>query len=368
VHFTIDRGQLLSELKYLEGVVPAKHIIPALSHVRIEAMFGILKMRATDLDLTMTSETQADIRKAGAICLPLRKLTDIVKSLPKGEVDIKTDDDSQATIICNSSRFKLKGLNADEFPQRESYSGQFAEIPSEVLSRFIPRIIHAASQESSRYALDGAKLEITSALIRMVATDGHRLALIEQEGSFDTEVDVIVPRKALVELEKICSDGEGPLRIGKSDNHIHFELGKRRITTSLLTGQYPDYSLVLPKQNHNRLRVGRNDISLAIKRVALMADDRSHTIKMDIGAEVINITSQSHKTGEAGETVPIDYQGEPIIAGFNATYLNDFFNAIDEDEVLLEFETGEKPVQLSGGNPAYNDRCFAVIMPMRLGW
>lgn len=366
MQITIDRSQLLTELKHMEGVAPAKHITHALSHVLIEAMFGIISMRATDLNLTMTIETQADIRKPGAICLPLRKLTEIVKSLPKGEIDIKTDDDSQATISCNSSRFKLKGLNTDGFPQPKSYSGQFAEIPGHIFSRFIPRIIHAAGQESSRYPLDGAKLEITSGRIRMVATDGHRLALIEQEGRFDAEVDVIVPKKALAELEKICAYGDGPLRIGKSDNHIHFELGKRRISTSLLTGQYPDYSLVLPKQNHNRFRVGRNDISLAIRRVALMADDRTHTIKMEVGAGVINITSLSHEAGEAGETVPIDYQGEPITAGFNATYLDDFFNAIDEDEVLLEFESGEKPAQLSGVNSAHNDRCFAVIMPVRM--
>src|SRR5262249_16899290 len=141
------------------------------------------------------------------------------------------------------------------------FSDNYAEISVEIFSRFIPRVIHAAGQEGSRYALNGAKLEITNERIRMVATDGHRLALIEHEWRFDAEVDVIVPKKSLVELGKLCAGGDGLLRIGKSDNHIHFEFGKRRITACLLAGQYPDYSAVLPKRNHNRFRVGRNDMA-----------------------------------------------------------------------------------------------------------
>ncbi len=366
MHITVEGNQFFTELKHLEGIIPTKNIVHAFSHVQIEAMFGVVKMQATDGKLMMTSEIQADVSNAGSICLRLRKLAEIIKSLGKGEIEIKTDGDCQATIIRNSSKFKLKGSNTDDFPQPESYSGQFTEIPSELFSRFISRIIHAASEESSRYALDSAKLEINAEGIRMVATDGHRLALIEHEGRFGAEIDVIVPKKALVELEKVCSCSDGTLRVGKSANHIHFELGKRRIITSVLTGQYPDYSLVLPKENHNRFKVTRAEISAAIRRVALMADSNSHTIKMEIGAGVINLTSQSREAGEAGEIVPIDYQGEPITIGFNATYLSDFLGAINEEEVLIELENGARPAQLSGVNPEHNDRCLAVVMPTKM--
>jgi DNA polymerase-3 subunit beta len=360
MNFKIDRTAFLNELYCLQGVAGAKQVIPILSHLLIETVSDRITMRATDLDLSITTQCEAAVREEGSVCLPTRKLMEIAKSLPHAEIEIKTNDLSQATIACNGSRFKLHGLDAEGFPGLQEYSGGFAEAPAD-----ISRVIHAAAQEGSRYALNGAKLEITEERIRMVATDGHRLALIEREGKFGATLDTIIPKKSLAELGKLCAAGEGMLQIGKADNHIHFKLGKREIVSCLVSGQYPDYEKVLPTDNHNRFTVGRDAIFPAVKRVALMADDRQHTIKMEIGDCRMSISSQTAEIGEAGETIVIGYEGDQITAGFNATYLNDFFSAVEEDEVLFEFKTGDTQAQFSV-NTANDDRCLAVVMPMRL--
>lgn len=365
MNFRIDRTTFLNELYYLQGAVSPKQVIPILSHLLIKTCAGRIVMRASDLDITITTECEAAVREEGSICLPARKLIEIARSLAQGEIEIKTNDLCQATITSNGSRFKLRGVAAENFPDLQEYSGAYAEMPANIFSRFIPRIVHAVGQEGSRYALNGAKLEISDERIRLVATDGHRLALIEREEKFTESLDMIIPKKTLTELAKLCASGDEILQIGKADNHIHFQCGKREIVSCLLAGQYPDYSAVLPKENHNRFTVEREMISPAIKRVALMADDKQHAIKLEIGEGEMQVSSQSADIGEAGETVAIDYQGEKITTGFNATYLNDFFNAVEEDEILFEFKTGNTQTQLSV-TTAYQDCCLAVVMPMRL--
>ncbi|MGE0128943.1 MAG: DNA polymerase III subunit beta [Blastocatellales bacterium] len=365
MNFRIDRTTFLSELYYLQGVAGSKQVIPILSCLLIEISANRITLRASDLDLTITTECEATVREEGSICLPARKLMEIVKSLAQGEIEIKTNDLCQATITSNGSRFKLHGVEAESFPDFQEFTGDYAEVPADIFSRFIPRIIHAVGQEASRYALNGAKLEISDERIRMVATDGHRLALIEREEKFAESLDVIIPKKTLSELAKLCAAGGEMLRIGKTDNHIHFHCGKREIVSRMLVGQYPDYAAVLPKENHNRFTIGRDLILPTVKRVALMADDKHHAIKLEIADGEMQVSSQSADIGEAGETVAIDYQGEKITTGFNANYLNDFFNAIEEDEILFEFKTGETQTQFSVAT-AHQDRCLAVVMPMRL--
>ncbi|MGH9838173.1 MAG: DNA polymerase III subunit beta [Blastocatellia bacterium] len=219
MHFKIDRTAFLNELYHLQGVAGAKQVIPILSHLLIETCADGITMRATDLDLTISTECEAIVRGAGSVCLPARKLMEIVKSLAHGEVEIKANDLCQASITSNGSRFKLNGVEAKGFPERKEFQGEYAEISADLFSRFIPRVIHAVGNDESRYALNGAKLEITGERIRMVATDGHRLALVEHDGQFNAVLNAIVPKKALAELAKLCAGFDGLMRIGRTDNH-----------------------------------------------------------------------------------------------------------------------------------------------------
>jgi DNA polymerase III sliding clamp (beta) subunit (PCNA family) len=293
MNIKVDRNLFLSELYYLQGVAAAKQVIPILSHLLIETGPGRITMRATDLDLTITTECEADVREAGSICLPARKLVEIVKSLPQAGIEIKANDLFQATITCTPSRFRLNGL------LRRQLSG---------VAAVFGRIRRS-------------------------------------------------PRRYLLALHPARHSRRRP---GRFALHAH----KREIVSRLLAGIYPDYSAVLPTENHNRFRVGRDLIFPAVKRVALMADDKQHAIKLEIGEGELHISSQTSEIGEAGETVPIDYAGEKITAGFNAAYLNDFFSAIEEDEILFEFKSGETQTQLST-TTAFMDRCLAVVMPVR---
>ncbi|MBO0857497.1 MAG: DNA polymerase III subunit beta [Chloracidobacterium sp.] len=366
MHLTIGKTALLKELNMLQGVVEKKSTIPVLSNLLLEATGAELWIKGTDLDVSISTRCGAEIRQEGAICIQAKKLFEIVKSLPEADIDIKLGANDQVTLVCDRSRFKLPGLTKDRFPEIKSYDGVFWTISSELLRTFISRTIFAITTEESRYALNGAKVEISEKGIRMVATDGHRLSFIEKQSDFgDAKLDVLIPKKTLAELARLCSETDEMIEIGSGDNHLFFKVGCRLLASRTLTGQFPNYELVLPKANENRIVVETSHFASAIKRVALMADDRSHAIKFNVNDGQVNITSQSSDHGEAGENIPVEYAGPEIKAGFNAQYLLDFFNVIEEGEVIFEFKDGNSATEIKSGNRSeYNLRY--IIMPMRL--
>jgi DNA polymerase-3 subunit beta len=200
----------------------------------------------------------------------------------------------------------------------------------------------------------------------MVATDGHRLSFIEKQSDFgDAKLDVLIPKKTLAELARLCGEANDTVEIGSGENHLFFKVGKRLLASRTLTGQFPNYELVLPKENNNRVVVENSQVSSAIKRVAMMADDRSHAIKFNVNDGQIKVTSQSSDIGEAEENLPVEYSGPSITAGFNAQYLMDFFNVIQDGNVTFEFKDGNSATQIKSGNDSDYDLRY-IIMPMRL--
>jgi len=366
MHLIVGKPTLLKELNILQGVVEKKSTIPILSNLLMEAINGELLIKGTDLDVSISTRCDAEIKQEGAICVQARKLFEIVRSLPEAEIEIKRGENDQVNLVCERSRFKLLGLSKDNFPEIKEFDGPFAPIPSDLVRTFIARTIFAITNEESRYALNGAKMELSAKGIRMVATDGHRLSFIEKQLDMgDLRLDVLIPKKTLTELSRLCVETGEPVEVGPGDHHLHFRVEKRLLTSRTLSGQFPNYELVLPKENNNKIVVESTRVASAVRRVALMADERSHAIRFDIADGQINITSQSSEMGEAGETLPIEYSGPTITAGFNAQYLLDFFSVIQEGEVALEFKDGNSQAQLkSKGDEEYDFRY--VIMPMRL--
>jgi DNA polymerase III subunit beta len=370
MHFKINRSLFLHELNFLQGAVEKKATVPILGCLLVEARGGGLTLKATDLDVSVVALCEAEVRAEGSACLPARKLVEIIKSLPNDEVEIKSggaDGQWQTAVACRQSRFKLLGQDPSNFPEPPAFTGEYAAVPAAMFSDFIARTVFAVTQEESRYALNGAKLEISEAGVRMVATDGHRLAFVEREGRLvdNLAVEVIVPRKTLLELARLCAESEDSLEIGKDDNHLFFRLGRRSLVSRLLAGQFPNYSLVLSKDNHECLSVERGAVAGAVRRVALMADERSRAVKITVGDGEMTVTSQAPDVGEAGETLAVDYRGAGMTAGFNATYLNDFFSAVGDDRVVFEFRDGNSQVRLRSEAEG-EDRYLMVIMPMRL--
>lgn len=365
--FIIDRTTFLNELTYLQGAVEKRQIIPILSNVLIEAGASKLSMRATDLDLTVTTECLAETPLKGAICLPAKKLWEIVRSLPPAEIHCTVSADNQAEIKCAGVRFKVAGLKQDDFPEWQAYEGVWTEMDGEVFARLIPRVLHAITQEESRYALNGAKLEINRERLRLVATDGHRLALAEREGAFSEglETDVLIPKKALTELTKLCAEESEPVQVGVSEHRFYAKAGRRQVSTRLLSGTFPNYQAVIPTQNEHSLTLRCATVAPAIRRVALMAETRTRAITWALDNGQLQLTAQDQEGGEANDSLTVDYSGVPVSIGFNVHFLSDFFNAVEEEQVTFAFKDANSQALLTVDLGA-QDRFQEVVMPMRL--
>lgn len=367
MHLVINKSLFLKELSVVQGVVERKSTIPILSYLLLETINGNIVIKGTDLDVSITTVCEADIKKTGAICVQAKKLFEIIRSLPEAEIELSCNDQEQVLITCERAKFKLVGLGKENFPEVNSYIGHFAAIPASLLNVFITRTAFAITNEESRYALNGAKFELSNTGIRMVATDGHRLSFIEKVDKFyDGErVDVIIPRKTLAELAKLSSEVNGVLEFAKDDNHLYFKVENRLLTSRILSGQFPNYELVLPKDKHTSVVFENARLFSAIKRVALMADEKSHSVKFEIADGLVKITSQAADIGESEDILAINYDGPGISIGFNAQYLLDFFGVFQDGDVSFDLKDGNSQVQLRSSLESDYDFRY-IVMPLRL--
>src|SRR5262245_12778838 len=238
MHLTISKMIFLKELNILQGVVEKKSTIPILSNLLLEAVGGELWIKGTDLDVSISTCCEAEISQDGAICVQAKKLFEIIRSLPDADIEIKCGETNQVSIVGERSRFKMLGLPKDNFPEIKTFNGVFWSIPSDLIRTFISRTIFAITTEESRYALNGAKMELSEKGIRMVATDGHRLSFIERQEDFgDARLDVLIPKKTLAELFRLCGETGEAVEVGNGDNHLFFRIGKRLLVSRTLTGQ-----------------------------------------------------------------------------------------------------------------------------------
>jgi len=369
MRFSLSKSALLKELNLLQGVVEKKNTIPILSNILLETMGeSLISLVATDLDVSLQTECTADVSHPGALVLQARRLFDIVRYLPDSEINFVKEENDWVKISCGASEFKIVGQARDHFPSTPKTNRTGLEIPAKLLHNLISRTIYAITQEESRYALNGALLLLVEGSLQMVATDGHRLALAAaslEKAPSDYQLKVNIPKKALNELLKLTAGSEENLQFAEDDNHLFFKLGHRQLTSRMLSGQFPNYELVLPKNNDKTVPINAEKITQAIRRAALMADERSHAVKFELSSGRLNITSQSADVGEAKEVIPIDYSGEDMSIGFNAQYLLDFLGVVGTDEVAFDFKDEQSPALLKPrGDEQYDYRY--VVMPMRL--
>jgi DNA polymerase III subunit beta len=372
MEFTIDKSDLLKELNLVQGVVEKKNTIPILSNLLIaSAGPGRISIIGTDLDVSLRTGTVAEVRGDGAIVVSARKLFDIVRSLPEAPIHFHQESNEWVTIECDRSRFKIVGQAKEHFPAVPEWKEAQYRIPADVLRTLVGRTIFAITQEESRYTLNGALFRMLGADVRMVATDGHRLAFIERKGldlgaeNGNDEIKALIPKKTLAELMRLAAESDDLVEFAKDENHLFFKLGDRVLISRMLSGQFPNYELVMPKDNDRSITIESGRFQSAIRRVALMADERSRAIKMILSPERLDITSQSSEVGEARETLQTDYTGPELTLGFNAQYLGDFLGVIGDSPVNFEFKDGQSQAQLRpGGADDYDYRY--VVMPMRL--
>src|SRR5438128_8109521 len=370
MEFVIARGALQKELAFVQGVVERKNTIPVLANILIEsAGENSIRISGTDLDVTIRCDADAEqIKSQGAICVQARKLFDIARLLPDAPVSFRKEENEWVTVECNRSKFRLPGIAKDTFPELPGFKSTPLKLPASLLKLLIDRTIFAITQEEGRYTLSGAKFEIDKQSVKMVTTDGHRLAYVSTKDGLkdvDGELDVLIPRKTLAELTKLTSDFDGDISLGSDENHVYFQIGSRLLISRMLSGQFPNYEMVMPKNNDRSATFDTGALNQAVRRVALMADDRSHAVRLHLSKEQLLISSQNAEEGEARETIGTNLAGEDTEIGFNAQYLQDFLNVVGSEKVAFEFKDGNSQAQLRPVSEEKHDYRY-VIMRMRL--
>jgi DNA polymerase-3 subunit beta len=373
LEITVSRAELLRELTAAQSVVERKTTIPILSNFLFEAVDDKLTITATDLDQSVRTSCAAKVKKSGACTIPARKLFDYIKLLPEGDISIKLMDNHWVQIRAGRSNTKMVGMARANFPVVAEFPASGAvKIGASSLRNMIAKTIFSISNEESRYTLNGALLVLKAESMAMVATDGHRLAHIEKLGEVlegvTGEKKTLIPRKALSELSSLLNTTEAEtLEFADDEQTLFFRVGGRVLTSRKLTGQFPNYEAVLPRDNNKFVIVRAEDLMGSILRVAQFADERSGAIKIRLEQNELKLSSSSTDTGESEDTIETPYNYDPLVVGFNSQYLVDFLKAIGTSgEVRLEFKDAQSAGQMRPEDGNDDVKYRYILMPMRI--
>lgn len=367
---TIDRNALMRALSHVQAVVERRNTIPILSNILLEAEGDRLSLTATDLDIEATDAAEASVKTPGAVTAPAQTLFDVVRKLPEGSQIALDLSEGRLTLSCGRSRFVLPTLPAADFQTmaKEASPTRF-EIASAELRRLIDKTRFAISTEETRYYLNGVYLHhakgAKGAVLRAVATDGHRLALAETDapkGSAGLK-GVIIPRKCVAEARRLLEDAPETVVLEASDSKIAFHIGEAVLTSKLIDGSFPDYQRVIPKDNTRILLVDNKPFKDAVDRVSTVSAERSRSVKLSLAPGRLTLAVSHTETGQGTEELEADYSGEPMEIGFNARYLLDVAAQIQADEARIEFRDAASPARVLD---AKDEGAQYVLMPLRV--
>jgi DNA polymerase-3 subunit beta len=366
----VSKVELLRELTATQGVVERKTTIPILSNYLFEAAGDKLSLTATDLDLSLRTSCNAKVKKEGACTIPARKLYDYVRLLPDADITIRLLENHWVSIRCGRSNTKMVGMARSNFPSLPVFpAAGVVKIPAPVLRSMIAKTGFAIASEESRYTLNGALMVLKPESITMVATDGHRLAHIERTGEkfegVSGEMKTLVPKKAMDELKSLLDSDVETVDFAKDESTLFFRVGPRLLTSRQLTGQFPNYEAVLPKDNSKSITVHGEELGAAIARVAQFADERSRAVRLRLEKGELKLSASSTEAGESEDSLEVEYNGDPMAIGFNAQYLTDFIKATGSGDVKLELKDPQSAGQL---RPAEGEdyKYRYIVMPMRI--
>ena len=365
---TITREQLQEGLVAVAASVPAKTTLPVLSNVLLEAGLDGLRLSGTDLDIAVSTSVAASVEEEGAITLPARKLVEIVRELPSASIRLASAGEQRVTIECGRSRFKLLGLPREEFPAFPAvdFSGGW-KVTAKDLHNLISHVAFAASTEESRPILNGVLWELRSERMRMVATNGHRLARMDipVAGGGGEEADLIVPPKALEQIRRLFKP-EDEVEIAKTENHLGFRSSNTQVFTRLIEGPYPNYEQVIPRENDKVATADKAALTAALRRMSIVASDQTHRVRLAFANGSCKLSVQTPDLGEAQEEITITYEGSPLEIGFNAAYFLEILKYMPTDEVRMTYKAPERAATcepVGWDDPA---AFLALVMPLRL--
>ncbi len=364
---TITKDQIITGLQSVQNVVSTRTTLPILSNVLLHADKGRVEFTATDLDVTVACSVEAKVEKSGSTTVPVKKLFGIVREL-NGEIEIETDEKNVTSIRSGGSFFKIHGLAADEFPPLPKFKDdKKVSLTQETIRSMLKKTSFAVSTDESRYVLNGIFISLKEGKMTFVATDGRRLALVDEEVELSEHStgEFIVPAKAVNELTRLLqATGEVELKFG--ENQASFALKNENgfsvlLITKLIEGNYPNYKQVIPGEAKERIPLGREELLAALRRAEIMTSEKANSVKMSFGKNTLAITANSPEVGEARETLAVNYKGKEMAIAFNPRYLIDPLAALSEDEVFIELID-----ELSPGVLKINGPFLYVVMPMRL--
>jgi len=374
MELTVAKADLQKELQLCQGVVEKRSTIPILSNVLLKASDNTLQIAATDLDVTILTSCEAKVTTPGGVTIEAKRLFDVVRSLPDEDVHVTMQENNQMLIESGTAKFRLLGLPAEDYPTLPTVSvTESYKIPLDELKTMVAKVKFAITHEETRFQLNGALLKVQPAKMEMVATDGHRMALINfPQGNGGgkkkgTDLTILVPRKALEEILRLEAGEEGLVQFGVSENHLFFEAGDRRLLARMIDVNFPNYMEVIARDNDRHVMVDRERLLSTIRRISLVANERTRAVRFDFAPGKLTVSSTNPELGDARETVPIDYAGNPFFVGLNAAYVTDFLAAIDTPSVSLDLK--DENSQCIGRPQAQDELPYEylyVVMPMRL--
>jgi DNA polymerase-3 subunit beta len=359
----VSQSALLEGLQTVQNVVSLRSTLPILSNVLLTCDKTGMSLTTTDLDLTIRCRIEAEVARPGATTLPARRLFSIVRELAQTTIELEADEKDVATLSCNSSFFRIIGLSEDEFPPVSLGDGKYSfRLGQSVFRDMLRKTGYAASTDETRHVLNGVLLSFKGGKVTLVATDGRRLALVEQEVEFpkEAETEMIVPSKAVAELLRTLGD-DGDVTIHAKERHVSFEFKHSVVMSKLIEGTYPNYRQVIPAQSEEHVALDRESLLSAIKRVSLVTADRSNAMKLAFTKNKLTLTMATPDVGEARETLTVKYGGKDISVAFNPEYMMEPLRNLTTDEVSMELTDDLSPGVIKCEIPF-----LYVLMPMRI--
>lgn len=366
MRFTVTREQLQEGLTAVAAAIPAKTTLPVLSNVLIEAGKHGLRLSGTDLDIAVSTTVAADVDTEGAVTLPAKKLVDIARELPSAPIRVTAASEQRVSIECGRAKFKLLGLPREEFPSFPAVKFDGAwKAAAGVVHKLVGHVAFAASTEESRPILNGVLWELRPDRMRMVATNGHRLAKMDVPASGGSTADLIVPPKALEQIRRLFP-ADTDIEIARTDNHLGFRSASTLVFTRLIEGPYPNYEQVIPRENDKAATVDKAALTAALRRMSIVASDQTHRIRLTFTGGTVKFSVQTPDLGEAQDELSVTYEGEPLEIGFNAMYLLEILKYMPTDEVRLTFKAPERAATLEPVGWDDPASYLALVMPLRL--
>jgi DNA polymerase-3 subunit beta len=365
--FTITRERLQEGLLAVANAVPSKTTLPVLSNILVEAIEGGIRLSGTDLDIAVSTVVPAEVDTEGAVTLPARKLVEIVRELPSAAIRVAAAGEQRVNLECGRSRFKLLGIPRDEFPTFPGVKFEGAwNVASADLQKLIAHVAFAASTEESRPILNGVLWELRKDQMRMVATNGHRLARMDVAVSGSTESgDFIVPPKALDQIRRLFGSAD-EIEIARSENHLGFRCGQTYVYTRLIEGPYPNYEQVIPRDNDRVAILDKQALASTLRRVGVVASDQTHRVRLGFSGGNVKFTVSTPDLGEAHDEMAASYDGEPLEIGFNANYLLEILKFMPTDEVRVTMKAPERAATLEPAGWDDPASYLCLVMPLRL--